>query len=87
MSLLYIAELLTIGWKFDGSGYVEYQTQFYRSIRRIVLKTSFHPQDNAGLLLFASQYSNGSGSYILLQMREQSVEFGMSTGNHKILLR
>ena len=87
MSLLYIAELLAIGWKFDESGYVEYQTQFYRSIQRMVLKTSFLPQDNAGLLLFASQYSNGSGSYILLQMREQSLEFGLSTGNHEILLR
>ena len=49
--------------------------------------TSFHPRDNAGLLLFASQYSNGSGSYILLQMREQRLEFGLSTGNHKILLQ
>ena len=80
-------ELPTTGWKFDGSGYIEYQTRFYRSIRRMVLETSFYPRDNAGLLLFASQYSNGSGSYILLQMREQSLEFGLSTGNHKILLQ
>ena len=90
LQLLYsfcFVELSSTGWKFDGSGYIEYQTQFYRSIRCMVLETSFRPWDNAGLLLFASQYINGSGSYILLQLREQSLEFGLSTGDHKILLK
>ena len=53
----------------------------------MVLETSFYYQDNTGLLLLASQYSNGSGSYILLQMMEQRLEFGLSTGNHKMLLQ
>jgi hypothetical protein len=46
---------------------------------------TFKPTNDAGLILFASRYKNGSGPFILMQLNK-TLQFAMNTGQYKITL-
>ena len=82
-----ITEVLSRGWRFNGSSLIQYKTQFRRPITSMQLDVTFNSVDSNGILMFASRYANGTGPYILLQLKNGALEFGLSTGTHKTLLR
>lgn len=80
-SLLYCAlELQIQGWNFNGSSYLQYRTQFRRTIRQMVIDLAFRAEANYGLVMFASRFSDGSGPFFIIQLNE-TLEFIMNTGN------
>lgn len=64
-----------------------YKTQFRRPIQTMTLDVTFNTRDVNGTILFASRNVNGTGPYLLVQLRDQAIEFGLSTGTHAVLLR
>lgn len=75
------------GWKFNGTSLIVYKTQFRRPIQSMTLDIAINPRTPNGIIMFASRYTNGTGPYILVQMKEGSIEVGLSTGTHSVLLR
>lgn len=79
-------ELEKQGWNFNGSSYLQYRTQFRRTIHRMVIDVTFKPSNHTGLIMFASRYQNGTGPYFFIQLNE-SLEFAMNSGSDAVLLR
>lgn len=74
-------------WHFSGTSYIDYRTQFRRPIERLELTVSFKPEGPSGLLLFASRYNDGSGSFIALQIVDQYLQFAIDVGQGTTLTR
>ena len=74
-------------WHFNGMSYIDYRTQFRRAIERLELTVSFKPEEASGLLLFASRYNDGSGSFMALQLVDQILQFAVNTGQGTTLAR
>lgn len=79
-------ELERSGWKFNGSSYLQYRTQFRRTIRKLIIDMTFKPSNRTGLLMFASSYPDGSGTHFMVQLNN-TLEFIMTTGSSTVLLR
>ncbi|XP_003390606.1 PREDICTED: multiple epidermal growth factor-like domains protein 9 [Amphimedon queenslandica] len=73
------------GWKFNGSSYLQYRTQFRRTIRKMVIDVTFKPSSLFGLIMFASRWQNGTGSYFYIQLNN-TLQFSMNIGNSVVLL-
>ena len=67
--------------------YIDYRTQFRRAIEQLELTVSFKPEESSGLLLFASRYNDGSGSFIALQMVDRNLQFAVNAGQGTTLTR
>ena len=80
-------EIPSRGWKFNGSSLITYRTQFRRPIQTMILDIAFNARDINGSMIFASRYSNGTGPYLFVQLKDKSIEFGLSTGTHNVLVR
>lgn len=81
-------ELPERGHWFNRTSFIIYNTQFRRPILRLLLTVTFRSQESSGMLLFASRQREGNGSFILLQMRGQSLEFGIDTnGDNSTILK
>ena len=74
-------------WHFNGMSFIDYRTQFRRAIEQLELTISFKPEEPSGLLLFASRYNDGSGSFIALQLVDQNLQFAVNTGQGTTLTR
>lgn len=86
MAIIVSIELPVQGWRFNGSSFIQYRTQFRRPITWMTLTITFNPHNDTGLVLFASRNKNGTGPYILVQL-DEGIQFGINTGAYKTLLR
>ncbi|XP_019858033.1 PREDICTED: uncharacterized protein LOC109586294 [Amphimedon queenslandica] len=80
-----VEELEKQGLRFDGSSYLQYRTQFKRTIRKMVIDVTFKPSSYFGLIMFASHWQNGTGSYFYIQLNN-TLEFAMDVGNNVVSL-
>lgn len=79
------AELSRRGLRFNESSYLIYTSVGEGTLYSITLEITFKPEESNGLMMYASQYKNGSGSYVLAQLRDQSFEFSFATGLSNII--
>ena len=86
MAIIVSIELTVQGWRFNGSSFIQYRTQFRRPITLMTLTITFNPHNDTGLVLFASRNKNGTGPYILVQL-DEGIQFGINTGAYRTLLR
>lgn len=75
------------GFRFTGNSYLEYKTHRFQNIQRLRLRITFRPGKVSGLLLFSSQYRNGSGDYILVQLQQQQLVFSFDAQSGPTTLR
>ena len=73
------------GLKFNETSYLVYTSVGEGILHSIELEVSFKPEMSSGLVMYASQYKNGSGSYILVQLKDQKFEFSFATGLSNII--
>ena len=74
-------------WRFAGTSYIEYWAQFRRAIQKFDLTVTFKLTSSSGMLLFASQYKDGSGSFILIQIVNHIFQLGIGTGEAHSIIR
>ena len=51
----------------------------------IEVEITFKPEQSSGLVMYAAQYKNGSGSYVLAQLTNQAFEFSFATSLSNII--
>lgn len=49
------------------------------------LEITFKSEKSSGLVMYAAQYKNGSGSYVLAQLKDQAFEFSFATSLSNII--
>lgn len=62
-----------------------YETGGDGTIYSIELKITFKPEQQNGILMYAAQYKNGSGSYLIVQIRDGSIEFSFATSLSNVI--
>lgn len=78
-------ELSRRGLKFDGTSYIVYDSTGDGTLYSIELDITFKPEQSSGLVMYATQYKNGSGSYVLAQLKDQMFEFSFATSLSNII--
>ena len=73
------------GLKFNETSYLVYASVGEGTLHNIELEVSFKPKESTGIVMYASQYKNGSGSYVLVQLKDQRFEFSFATGLSNII--
>lgn len=73
------------GLKFNGTSYLVYTATGEGILYGIELEITFKPEKSSGLVMYAAQYKNGSGSYVLAQLKDQAFEFSFATSLSNII--
>ena len=79
------AELSTRGLKFVETSYIIYETDGDGIIYSIELTISFKPEELSGILMYAAQYENGSGSHLFAQVNDGRFEFSFATSLSNVI--
>ena len=80
-----IAEIPKRGLKFNATSYLIYKSIGEGILHSIELDIYFKPENSSGLVMYASQYQNGSGSYVLVQLNDGRFEFSFATSLSNVI--
>lgn len=67
------------GLRFNATSCLIYTSVGEGILYSIELDMSFKPEKSSGVMIYASQHKNGSGSYLLVQLKDGRFEFSFAT--------
>ena len=75
------------GFFYNRTSYHVYTTRGGVALSQLQLRFIFKPQSGKGILLYASQYQNGTGHFILAQLQSSQFSFTFDTSRDTVTLR
>ena len=73
------------GLRFNATSCLIYTSVGEGILYSIELDISFKPEKSSGIMIYASQHKNGSGSYLLVQLKDGRFEFSFATGLSNVI--